>query len=395
MKNSLKFIVLFGLWWLSLWCTFAVQDCADYFDIQRWVWLDLLVDENDKTVFKLIDTFCEQAPNMTCQYGDFYFDATQSVFLSLLCDNVWRWGNYISGDLLEWDDAILKKHTFLSFDIHSCIGGDSCVPWWRWDACHFDINGNLDMRWCDLAYFLPKIFDPLMNDFFNIKQAWNMWIVELGDQFSKEEVVDNYMKSNFAWLSSVDDMKDWFCKSKYYTQTCKYVKNYMTQLKNLLVNTKILDVKNLSVKAKTDEVDCENDFAENILYCGLLWDTKTSMVSFLKVVYNEYYRYHLFMSYYMYELANDYRFSDETDYTSAINSNAQKVYSAKENISRSKEAITKALKSLSEINYTFPMHVWFLMYQEDIVYFMENLPKIYTPLRTLYDKLRNVQDANS
>jgi hypothetical protein len=50
---------------------------------------------------------------------------------------------------------------------------------------------------------------------------------------------------------------------------------------------------------------------------------------------------------------------------------------------------------LSRVEYSLPIHVWFLMYQEDLKLFMWSLPKIFTPLRTLSDKLQNVQDADS
>lgn len=392
MKVKVKLIVLLWICLSLCWVTSA-RECTNFFGWEDLIWSWLV--NSDYTIVSLIKTFCTQAADMSCQQGDYYFDASQSLFMSLLCNNIWEWQRYISWDLYAWSGAILKKHTFLSFDIYSCAAWvDGYCPEQGWDMCNY--KQTKDMNWCDLSYFLPKIFDPLMNDFFNIKQAGNLWISELTDTFDKEKFVNQYMNENFPGLSVQNWMEEWFCKSKYYKESCKYVKNYMTQLNNLLKNTKIIDVKNLSSK----KVDCANNFTWNILYCWLLWDQKTPMVSFLKVVYNEYYWYNLFMSYYTYKLAYDYRYSEEwnskaANYTQAIASNNQKIYAAKENLARSKEAMTTALRSLSEITYTFPIHVWFLMYQEDIIYFIKNMPKVYTPIRTLYDKLRNVQDADS
>jgi len=46
---------------------------------------------------------------------------------------------------------------------------------------------------------------------------------------------------------------------------------------------------------------------------------------------------------------------------------------------------------LSEISWTFPLHIGMVMYQEHANIFMKDLAKIYPPIRTLFDKFRNVQ----
>ena len=79
----------------------------------------------------------------------------------------------------------------------------------------------------------------------------------------------------------------------------------------------------------------------------------------------------------------------------AVSANSQKAYKSQAQTARSKQAISDSMRSLSKIEYALPIHVGFLMYQEDAILFMKSLPKIYTPLRTLSDKLQNVQDADS
>lgn len=374
----------------------CARSCIDFFDSNVWSGLKLVTEPTVWDVTKLIKVFCEEFSSYDCltkQDNGYFFDASQSVFLSILCNHVWAWEWYISWAMFQWSGAILKKHTFLTFDIYYCTDWDDNCVGGKYDAC--SSSSISKMKWCDLSYFMPKIFDPLMNDFFNIKQASNMWIDVLNDDFDKESIVNSYMNNHFPWLSAQDWLKEWFCNSTYYPQSCKYVKNYMSQLNNLLKNTRVIDVKNLSAK----KVDCENNFTWNILYCGLLWEQKTPMISFLNAIYNEYFWYNLFMSYYSYELANHPQYSIDYDdwlsYAAKYGLNTPNIYSVQENLARSKQAITMSLRSLSEISYTFPMHVWFLMYQEDIIYFMKNLPKVYTPMRTLFDKLRNVQDADS
>jgi hypothetical protein len=53
-----------------------------------------------------------------------------------------------------------------------------------------------------------------------------------------------------------------------------------------------------------------------------------------------------------------------------------------------------SIKMLREMYTTFPIHIWLLIYYEDLYRFRKELAKVVTPLYTLYDKLRNVQDAN-
>ena len=74
-----------------------------------------------------------------------------------------------------------------------------------------------------------------------------------------------------------------------------------------------------------------------------------------------------------------------------LEENKEKIFLVQDQLLKSKQAITLSLQSLWEMSYSFPLHVGFLMYHEDAKFFMENLAKLYAPIRTLYDKLRNVE----
>jgi hypothetical protein len=230
------------------------------------------------------------------------------------------------------------------------------------------------------------MFDEIMNDFFNIKQA-NLYGVKTTDTWTNEELVNSFSSGNFVWLKLCDST------TEYYVDTCKYMTNYMKNVKNLLNITKVINVANL-IKWKTVDI-CSNDFADNILYCGLLWDDITPQNSFINVVYNEYLWYRLFVSYYSYELSVEVWFSEliNGDRIERMDLNREKIYSFQEQIWRSRQAVSVALRSMSEISSSFALHVWFLMYQEDSMLFMEKLSKLYPPIMTLFDKLRNVQRA--
>jgi hypothetical protein len=61
---------------------------------------------------------------------------------------------------------------------------------------------------------------------------------------------------------------------------------------------------------------------------------------------------------------------------------------------RSEKAISLSIKTLRDNYVAFPLHIWFLMYYEDLNWFWNQLVKIVTPMYTLYDKFRNVQEKN-
>lgn len=375
--------------------SWKTMSCINFFT--NWD-LNLNLDKNNANIKSLVSNFCDVASEYDCEFDWYKFDASQSVFMSILCSNVWKTKNYIKFEYMTWDSAILKKYQFVSFDIYTNVD-EGTKQKSKIDYCNY--KGS-DMNNCNLAYFVPHIFDELMNDFFNIRQATNMWITELWDTFDKEAYAKVYMDNHFPGFSY--QYPEWVCKTKYYKNTCKYLKNYMWQVRNLLTTTKVIDVKNLSSYTNSNKSgvaykrDCENEFSNNILYCGLLWEQKMPLYSLVRAIYNEYIWYNLFMSYYEYQLEYNtvwLHFTTYDSYEEAIYTNMQKVEQAKDQVAASKQAISDSMRTLSIIDYSLPLHVGFLMYQEDASFFLKNLWKVFTPIRTLSDKLQNVQDADS
>lgn len=352
--------------------------------------LNLSTKENHN-VRKLTNEFCEEISKSKCVHDGELFDANQSVFLTLLCDNVWAGNYFTSIDREDLDSSILLKTWFKQFGI---------FDYWFWDreknedgekkenffidAC--DYNQSL-MNGCNLAEQLPKMFDEIMNDYFNIKQADLYWVDSLDDDRTDEEIANLFANNNYPWLWEVWTFDPSICDptSDYYGDACKSLKGYMKGAKNLLKQTKVINLKNLEVF-----------WSDNtILYFGLLWDEVTPKMAFLNAVYNEYLWYRLFISYYSYELSVDYRYSDldTKDQLDKQKSNREKIYSFQEQLFRTRQAMSLAVRSMSEISSSFAIHIGFLMYQEDAQLFMKKVAKIYSPIMTLYDKLRNVQKA--
>ncbi|HRX64155.1 MAG TPA: hypothetical protein P5060_03570 [Candidatus Absconditabacterales bacterium] len=369
MKNLFKIVVTVGLISLFAGSVFAVNSSIDR--MMDEMSIGLIDNPEDRSIQNLINNFCVKVGDSKGIYDDKYFDANQSVFLSVLCKNVGYTQQY------NIYNNFMLKTGFNQFGI-SEYNADT-----RLDNCNYSTT---NMNACDLSKHLPKIFDQIANDYFNIKQADLYGVDSVSQGVKNEDLANNFSKHYFVGLEMCDPDDD------YYDQTCRDLKNYMQGAKKLLKKTKVINFEELS---NLQDIDCINDFDQNILYCGLIGDELKPDQSFLNVIYNEYMWYRLFVAYYSFNIKDSIYFADPfyTSSTERIDSNNERFLSFEQKIISTRGAISIAIRSLSEISSSFPLHIGFLMYQEDANMFMKELAKIYAPIRTLYDKLRNVQIA--
>lgn len=349
-----------------------ILPCTSLFDTERNQGTLLEFKKDKKEIRALTQNFCDNAYALKCldnsDWGNAidYFDASQSAFLTILCNSVWRWTNY------NKVSTYLNKSSFIDFNI---VDPEAEYP----GVCDYSFHNMND---CDYSYNLPLIFNEIMDDFFWIKQARNLWVNKL--DIDAKATANTFSKEKFPGITKgICDPDD---PNFYYKSTCKTLQWYMVDASNLLKNSNVVNVKTLQAV----EADCENHPEQNIFYCGLLWSD--SDYKFINTVYNEYFWYKLFLSYYSFYIdGEDYLNTTTKNIADRIEENKEKIFLVQDQLQKSKQAITTSLKTLWEITYSLPIHIWFLMYQEDAQYFMENISKIYPPIRTLYDKLRNVQ----
>jgi hypothetical protein len=57
-------------------------------------------------------------------------------------------------------------------------------------------------------------------------------------------------------------------------------------------------------------------------------------------------------------------------------------------------ATSESIKQLWNLESSYPLHIWLLMYTEDLYNVRQSLTDIYLPLHQLHYKLENVQKAN-
>ena len=143
-----------------------------------------LAYNKDKRVRELTNYFCTQVQSFKCSdsndwsYSTDYFDASQSIFLSILCNSVWAWEGYVQVN------SYLKKKDFIDFGILSSS------TWYQEDC--YGLDAYWSMNNCNYSYNLPLIFNKIMNDFFSIKQARNFWITGIVEEFKSEERANTF-----------------------------------------------------------------------------------------------------------------------------------------------------------------------------------------------------------
>jgi hypothetical protein len=148
-----------------------------------------------------------------------------------------------------------------------------------------------------------------------------------------------------------------------------------------------------SYSKEKKEYCLETNSNRNSLTCGLYGN---EIKYFIDLVYNELLFYALFVDYYSYLLQNksDFKNWDIIEFQTKLTKNQKRVETMAMNFEKSREAIQTTIKILKELQYSFPIHIGFLLYSEDIYKFTNGMNKTLTPIYTLHDILRNVQKTD-
>lgn len=264
-----------------------------------------------------------------------------------------------------------------------------------------------------LAYlYVDDLFNNIINEYFNIKQA-NIYglVTDKVDTMKWEDQANQFSRLHFDGIeicNSADTNK------LYAKKTCKYMTQYLKSAKKMfeklnIINTTTLfaDYKDLR-KANDEKKPPVTNFCSSasvlqgdyqILPCGLRGDgAPTTMVPFVNLVYNEFFYYSLFVQYFSAWLqaeSNNLNANSKTDAaasTMTIASNqAKKALIMQNEFAWSRDALAMSIRVLRNAYVTYPIHIGLLMYREKLQDFGKVIAKIATPIYTLYDKFRNVQ----
>ncbi|MFA7298718.1 MAG: hypothetical protein WC010_03680 [Candidatus Absconditabacterales bacterium] len=312
--------------------------------------------------------------------GNFIYNAKQSAFVHLFCKN--------TSPYFKEEDKYFIRKDYKELGLTDVVDGNNLCS---------SVSMSND---CDLSNFVPKLFDDIIIDYVSMKQA-NFYglIGNFTTDPDMEKQLNIFSKAYFD--------RDICDKASRYPSTCRTMKGYLKNARNLLSDVRIFNAPGiLDMALPIAEINAqknrepekfkpsklqscgETDLTKDIFLCGLYGDTAGSLVSFTNLVYNELFYYRLFMGYYFTMLQKNPTILINNTRNTDINKLIKK--SSNQYI-RSKDALSLTLRMMRDTYMAYPFHIGMLMYQEDLHGFGKLLAKITTPIYTLYDKLRNVQ----
>ncbi len=261
------------------------------------------------------------------------------------------------------------------------------------------------------------IFQPLINDYFNLKIA-NILGFSISKEKNIEELIKNFSNKYFGECKDNNNFFIWKEDIKIsqknvnqaicsHPETYNYLSNIFKEIKLGLNNLTILNINILKATLKQSQNICQNllknqqnneKFLDQFRNCGFITFTTSNdndLKIFQNIVLNEFLRYSLFLSYYKFIKLSNIDLQPITigkDFNTSITKNNLQLIEIDQNIYQTLSSIEKSLSIIYNIASTFPIHIWNKIYYEDLKKYRKSILKIYTPIHQLYYKLQNVQD---
>jgi hypothetical protein len=374
--GTITTIALFFWWW----------NFAQTIDTEILIdWIDKIEDAStDRQKFDvMIDRFCSAIKNNN--------NAKQSLFVYQIC-------KYKDANFFTYTDKWFSEEDktsyikFIENDEGKKINAlDYELPWF----------------YSNTEDYIEEVFDLILGSYTSIYQASIYGYATDPEKSIEENIHENFAKTYFSRSKKEGDYIK-ICSTENpkddHPKTCKKLKEYFYWARNLLNSNsenyindenifKAYTKERNSYSKEKKEYCLETNSNRNSLTCGLYGN---EIKYFIDLVYNELLFYALFVDYYSYLLQNksDFKNWDIIEFQTKLTKNQKRVETMAMNFEKSREAIQTTIKILKELQYSFPIHIGFLLYSEDIYKFTNGMNKTLTPIYTLHDILRNVQKTD-
>jgi hypothetical protein len=338
---------------------------------------------------KIFQNFCDvmntvgSSPQSIPRYANantkIYYNPQQSVFMHIVCGPYGFISKFwLINENPEDPKTYFFKDDWVTLGIYGVTQDDI--------ACRPDFS----MTDCNIAKEFTDILHRILNDMFDIKQSQLYGWTSQAD--NPKNRFNDFTKKYFVGFEICPDKK---CN---YPKTQNRLSAYFKKAEWLLKKLDIINRSHINKELKDEEVICKYPWTDayNLLVCGFGSKDASSLENFVAMIENEIFFYRLFMANYMWWIAAERRLLNEQDrwLNRAVERTAQIVAKTQQQIAWTQDAVDMSMRSLREMAATFPIHIGLLIYYEDLYRFRKELVKMVTPLYTLSDKLRNVQDAN-
>lgn len=324
---------------------------------------------------------------------DLVFDARKSVFMYMLCNQVWIL-KIIGEDTIKRDAWISSKEVSKWY-IKYKENDD-----WKIENM---LEKKLPNYYNDTEDYIQNLFDNIIASYTTIYQA-NIYGIT-GNPEETEILINNFgaryynypIDKNTPFVSICATDRDYS-----FPKTCKKMKEFVKSARNTLNNSdNILNSKaiyNKIADKKEEEKICyknsnnEYDDKYDMIACWL-YKKANGINSFSNLVYNELLFYSTFVKYYNAALDTSPQFRnwDSNNISNLKEKQQKRINLSSNNLNNSKKAINITMKMLMDLQMTFPIHIWLLMYAESVNNFAAEFVKTLTPIYTMAGIFKNVQ----
>ena len=331
----------------------------------------------DKTLFNgMVSNFCTSMTDwdpMTYWWDTgLVYNAKNSLFMYRLCMDAAPTLN-----IERWQGLTDKADTsYIQFQD-------------QWETTIDVLKNQLPSSFRSTTAYTQQLFDTIIWGYTAIYQA-SIYGKKWDESLTLDDSVQAFTKQYFSAGNNTITICG---KDSKYPQTCKKLMSYIQNAGNSLTSsTNVFNTKTL-YDGRNNWAKCDSTKPDyNTIACGVY---NNNMPQFVNLVYNELFFYTSFVQYYTYVLGLTSSFELDTNLSDQENAKKKQatIWVIQQNLSESRDAIKTTIRLIKDLQMTFPMHIGFLMYTEAINTFVWKYNQLLTPIYTIYDIFRNVQDT--
>ncbi len=110
---------------------------------------------------------------------------------------------------------------------------------------------------CDLASNVPMLFNSIMEDYINIKQAGLYGYL---DNYTGDDAMINEYSTGYFGIYICDNT------THPYDKTCRMVKSYIQSLRNIMTEVRIFDAEKILALQESQKDPCTSN-SRDVFYC--------------------------------------------------------------------------------------------------------------------------------
>ena len=361
---------------------------------------------NKNNIQRIMAELCKSIYTITdYQEWDIIYDPRQSIFIDITCSS-FTWSRQNEINTSKWKDKtiglIIKEKRWDWYWLWLyCPTGQNVV---QQNTTCTTITGNNSI---DYNFLFLQTIKYVLNDRTNIATARLYGLQDSTAEWQKD-LANEYLWRYYKILWNTPEAKD-------YPKTHKQLMNYIKNAKDLIKKLYIIDVQKLKKEDNKNKIK-ENryELKQNMTlrigwkdYGKNVWFTQdyADQQAIVNMMYNELFFYTLFASsyeQYIRDIMNDPKNRDKIPSLELLNisnqwENNYGIFLQNQSINNRKKTqltVQQTLRKLFSLQSSFPIHIWFLLYQEDLYNFRKVLSNIYLPFHQLHYKLENVQSKD-